>query len=837
MDAPTGRVKRQDADLRDAQRTQDRLRQRLRLARLALWWETIWPLAWPLPALAALFSALALFDLLPMLPGWLHGLTLAAFLALAATAAWRLRRVSPPSAELARRRLERDSGLLHRPLETLSDRLAAGADDPFSRALWQTERDRLTKTLRRLKVRLPSPGLAQHDPWGLRFAPLLLLAVAMAGGWQDAPARFQRAFEPRLGGLGGPPPVLQLWITPPAYTGIAPMLLGTMPPGQLLEIPAGSKILAELQGGSGHAQLMVDDEAQPFQALDADSQRIETTVTKGSRLAVRQGRRRIGAWNMAVIQDRPPSIAFASPPEADADGRLRLDIEAHDDYGVVRAQAVITRVDTPSGVPFLVNLPLGGGHPKDLRQAAWHDLTGHPWAGLPVTIQPQAEDGAGQKGRGDAVTVTLPERKFTNPVARAIIAQRHRLAAEPGARAPVMAGLAEIASTPEAYGNDMVVFLSLATARARLQYDKTVQAVPSVIDMLWETALRIEDGDKPAAERALDEAGRELQDALAANAPEAEIERLMGQLQAAIGQYLDALAQQADRQGLQPMPSGPDDRVVTPEELESMLDRMRELSRTGSRQAAQAMLSQLRQLLDGLRMDGAGQASSEQARRAQQTMNDLQAIARDQRSLLDDTFRRSQQANNPELAPLGNMPAPGDQGGRQGNKAQAGKGRGKGQDNGDRDGAVASQEGLRKRLGQAMQALGNLGVDIPKSLGQGEQAMRDASRALGNGEMEDAVDAQTEALARLQEGNRQTMQAMADKMGGMMRGMSGVGRDPLGRPLPGPGNMDENSVKIPDQADTSKAREVLDELRQRSGQAQRPAAEREYLQRLLKSFF
>jgi hypothetical protein len=63
-----------------------------------------------------------------------------------------------------------------------------------------------------------------------------------------------------------------------------------------------------------------------------------------------------------------------------------------------------------------------------------------------------------------------------------------------------------------------------------------------------------------------------------------------------------------------------------------------------------------------------------------------------------------------------------------------------------------------------------------------------------------------------------------------------VDRDPLGRPLSGNGSYDQGDVKIPDQADVAKAREILDELRRRAGERFRPEFERDYIDRLLRRF-
>src|SRR2546428_13557184 len=54
-----------------------RLVRRLKLARAALLWERVWPAAWPALCVLGGFAVLALFDLLPWLPGAVHAGVLA----------------------------------------------------------------------------------------------------------------------------------------------------------------------------------------------------------------------------------------------------------------------------------------------------------------------------------------------------------------------------------------------------------------------------------------------------------------------------------------------------------------------------------------------------------------------------------------------------------------------------------------------------------------------------------------------------------------------------------------------------------------------------------------
>src|SRR5260221_1369778 len=142
---------------------------RLRLAGLAIVWENLWPALWPAFALAGLFVVLALCDLFRLLPGWLHAILLAGFaggiVVALGRAAWRLR---PPGIAASRRRLERASGLAHRPLTALADRLARVGSDPSAPALWQAHLARMAAATRRLRVGRPASQAAAIDPLAMR---------------------------------------------------------------------------------------------------------------------------------------------------------------------------------------------------------------------------------------------------------------------------------------------------------------------------------------------------------------------------------------------------------------------------------------------------------------------------------------------------------------------------------------------------------------------------------------------------------------------------------------------------------------------------------------------
>ncbi|HEX6101521.1 MAG TPA: TIGR02302 family protein [Alphaproteobacteria bacterium] len=808
-------------------------RLRLFLARAAIAWERLWPLAWPPLGLLGLFLALALADILPALPGLLHALILAALLAGFVWFTVRaIRRFRWPSEDAARRRLELSSGLEHRPLETLQDRLPTGIVDPGAIALWRLHQRRAAERIRRLKVGRPRTGLLAADPYALR-APLLLgLGLALMAGWGDSGSRILRAVQPELT-LFGPaqPPTLVFWVTPPAYTGIAPLTLdpGAVP-DQPLAIPINSTALAQVEGGRKVPVLESGEAEQPFAETAERVYKLEARLTAGDRLTVRQGRTVLGEWPVRIVADAVPEISFSEEPAATARGTLKLAYGAKDDYGIAEAGLEIERADGAPGLDgkrrLVIALPLPSLNPRTAEAVSYQDLTPHPWAGLPVKMRLVAKDGAGQTGASPWMEIPLPERPFQNPVARAIVEQRKQLVMDPGKRLPVVRALGAINSQHELFQSDPVSILALRMAQHRLIDNASEKAVSEVVALLWDTALGIEEGEAAMAERDLRAAQQALQEALARDAPDEEIERLMDELERALDRYLEAMAERLREQmqnGAEMQPMDPNQRMVRPEELKDMLDQAREMARSGAREAAKDMLAQLQEMLENLQA-GMMMQQAEGADQAMQMMNELSEMMRMQQQLLDRSFRRAQEGEQQPGEP-GQM--------QEGQEGQQGQ-----QDAVD----SAAQEALRRRLGDLMRQLGEMSGNIPRPMGEAERAMKGAVESLDQGQPGAAADAQGNALDALQRSAR----AMAEQFQRQFGRMPGQGeqgldqfgnrRDPFGRTRPQGRFEDTGDVEIPDKSDVQRAREILDELRRRAGERTRPAPERDYIDRLLRRF-
>jgi len=823
---------------------------RLGLARAALAWERLWPALWPAAAVAGLFVAAVLFDLLPRLGGALHLLALVAFGGGLAAALWRgLRGTRLPDEVAARRRVETASGLPHRPLEALDDELAAGRRDPVAEALWQAHRRRLLRGIARLRVGWPAPGLPRRDRLALRGGLVLILAVAVIAGWREPLPRLARALSPDLSPMAAATRAsLDLWITPPAYTGMAPVFLQSGSAAAAarvaadrdapITVPAGSTLLAQVNGGAGTPVLRLGPREVGFTKVDAATHNVTVELAAGGPMSIEQDGERLGQWRLDVVPDAPPRVEFATPPARTGRAAMRLEYLAEDDFGLTAVRARITRADAaerpedaasgPAAIELELTLP--GRRLTEARSVSFHDLTAHVWAGIPVDIRLEATDAVDQTGTSDPFRTVLPERIFNHPVARAIVEQRKQLTLDPEANAEMVAEVLQgLAARPDHYYHDIVVFLALTTAADRVLADIGATSLAAVQRLLWDTALRIEDGKLSIAGRDLREAQQRLMQALADDAIDEEIQRLMDELQAALDEYLEALAEELARQ----QQTGALQQMIDPQavmmdrlDLQRMIDRARELARSGARDAARQMLSQLQELLENLRSGALGQMD-ERSRQAMQSMRDLQELINRQHELLDETFRRSQRGQQ----------------GQQGEQGRPGQPQA-GEIPGDDARAAWRQGTLRGALGELARRLDELTGSIPGALGRADRAMRDAVEALQQGLPGDAVGPQTEALDQLQQAARALSEQMQQQMGGqgLVAGPGspgqrrGPGNDPFGRPRQDGLATDTSDVRIPDEADLQRAREILDELRRRAGDRQRPPLELDYFDRLMRRF-
>ena len=144
-----------------------------------------------------------------------------------------------------------------------------------------------------------------------------------------------------------------------------------------------------------------------------------------------------------------------------------------------------------------------------------------------------------------------------------------------------------------------------------------------------------------------------------------------------------------------------------------------------------------------------------------------------------------------------------------------------------------------------MKKLDENGMPMPESLGRAERSMREAEDALRRGDPREAGRSQRRALDNLQQGMGDMAEQMRQRGPGNGQDIAeieererrGEDRDPLGRSDGNFGDsVDTGTDKVPLELERQKSREILDELRRRAGEMQRPKEELDYIDRLLKTY-
>ena len=870
-------------------RAERRLAALLSRARSVLAWERAWPLLWWPLAVVLLFLCLSWLGLWLEAPPQWRQVGLCAFAILLAASFRPLTRLSQPTRAAALDRVDRDSPGGHRPARTIDDSLALGSDDPGTRALWALHRRRAEMAVRRLKVAVPRPGMARHDPHALRAAALLATAGAAFVAGPEFGQRLTAAFD--WSGVRTAAAQFRIdgWIDPPHYTRLPPLMIDLAAGEQRLKAPVGSTVVVRM-AGQGDAALtpgrgLTEEkpaETPPKDGLREHRYRLGASTDLGIKttLAARTGLSSGSRLVIEAIPDRVPEISMSGAPEVNARGTFNLAYKAKDDYGLVEAEALIERLDNAGGRRSLVPAPkLGLQLPSDHRAGdetkTTADLTEHPWAGARVRMTLVARDEAGQEGRTPPTEFTLPQRPFTKPLAKALVEQRRNIILDPDHRRPVQIALDSLLIAPDRFTPEWGIYLGLRSAATRYRAARTDPELTEVADWLWAMALQIEEGDLSDAERELRAAQERLREAMERGADEKEIARLSDELRRAMDRFLREFAEQMrnDRQDGE-RPQRGDERVITQNDLNRMLQDMQDAMKRGDMAEAQRLLDQLKNILENLKTARpGGRMSDPMAREMNRQMQELDALTREQQELRDETFKQGQNRRNQQgqrgqrgqqQQGQRGQQQQGQRGqrGQRGEQGQPGQGQdgegqeqadgGEGQEGQGGQGLSRRQQALRERLQNLQRRMRGMGMQGEQGFGDAEGAMRDAEGQLGEGRDGQAVDSQGRALEGLQRG----MQGMAQQMQRMMGENDGQdqggepggpgnsqGRasndarndDPLGRPTRSR-DFSDGRVRIPgaNESAVERARRILDELRRKLGDPSRPREELDYFERLLR---
>ncbi len=872
-----------------AEATLKHLRWPVRLTRAGMLAESLLQAFWPLFSLGFLVLGALMFgahEAVPLEVVW-AGSVLAALAGLAALVHG-ARRFRWPSPADARARLDRT--LAARPIAALMDRQAIGAADEASRAVWQAHLERMAAQARKARAPAPDLNLARRDPYALRYVALLLFLTAVAFGSVARLATVGDAVAGSGGGGLAGGPAWEGWIQPPAYTAKPSLYLADLG-DDTLPVPVGSKVTLRLYGRIGALTVAETVSGRTDNIGSAAEANQSFEITRSGRIDIDGPGGR--GWRIEAIPDQPPEIAVQGEIERNPAGELRVPFVASDDYGVETGWAEIAlatdAVDrryglTPDPEPrerITLDLPITiSGDRRNFSETLVENLAQHPWAGLPVTLTLFVRDAAGQVGQSVPQQIDLPGRRFFDPLAAALVEQRRDLLWNRVNAGRVARILRAVSNRPEDIFTSDPAYLKLRVAIRRLEAASAAgplddAMVREIAGALWDVAVSLEDGNLADARERLRRARERLQQAMRDGASDQEIAKLMDELRQAMRDYIRQLAQQQDgRQD--PQAQGQERLEITQDQLQQMMDRIQDLMEQGRMSEAQQMLEALDQLMQNLQVTQGGPG---QQGPGQQALEGLADTLRQQQGLNEDTFNDLQRRadgqqdgndgarpGNPQRAQDGQPDRPGgatpgergqdgvqdgtgnpgqDSLGGRGNQPGEGKGRGAGGD--PAQGLAQRQQALRDRLGEQAGRLPGAGTPegnaAREALRRAERAMEGAEQALRGENFAGALDSQAEALEALRDGMREIARQMAQQQGqrdgqqGRAGQAAGGGqRDPLGRDSGAAGRIGTDDRLLQGEDVYRRARELLDEIRRRSSDQNRPRDERDYLKRLLDRF-
>ena len=800
-----------------------RLTRLKRRAALTLLWEALWPPLAFAGAVIVLFVAASWFGLWFQAPPYARLAALALFGLAVLASLYPLVRLRWPGRATTLARLDRDADAGHAPATAFEDRLANASDDPATQALWALHRERAAREIAALRVKPPAPRVASRDPYALRFVAVLLVAVGFFAAGPERFARLAAAFHgiPSLVPVATPARV-DAWIDPPAYTGKPPIFLkiGEGEARRTLAAPEDSVLVVR---ADPKAVTVVASGGLAAAPASAPQER-RFTLHGDGRAEIGSGSARLADLTLKAEPRTDPKIRLLDPPQGNASGSLTLHYAIEDAYGIAEAggeaalsgPAIAHRL---FGAPPLALATPTGPHGTGEAKATL-DLSEHPWAGAKTTLTLTARSTSGASAKSPAVEVALPQRRFVNPLARSLVELRRDLALDPDRNvARVGAALAALRLGPDLFETSPRVYLNLAGLVDQLAQAHADDDLRLVVSELWALALSLENGDASQALKDLRAAQDKLREALKNNASPEELKKLTQDLRDAAKRFMSEMAKKADK-------SAQDEADPSEsKDIDALLDRLERDAGKGAKDDAQAALDELQDTMENMR-SAENQKADPAQKQAKQSMKDLQKLLKDQQALRNDTFREDQRERSEDKpAKDGEDPA---------------------KDLADR------QRALQDKLKDVQKQLRGAGVDTPKNLddaqgdmGQAEKDLKGegdqgkARRRNGRTDKSEAVDNQGKAIEALRQGGQALAQQMrgkgqgregyAGKPGGRQRGQND---DPLGRSQNGQKGAAEGEFSGgADRAE--RARRVLEELRRRLSDPNRPVEERDYLERLI----
>jgi len=691
------------------------------------------------------------------------------------------RKEKRPNLSEARRRVEGDSNIEHRPLDVLEDRPAISA------SAWPVHFQKARDAAENLRPAKWRHALKPIDPYFLRFALPCALGLAMMVGFGDNYERLRRSLTPTWQSAINPSDVTyEAWVDPPEYTGRPPLYFKDK---RKIDVPTGSELVARISGVKDAPRLKLGRKYLKLKRLGPRSFEARAILKDKTTARWRIGTKE-KKWALNVLPDEAPYVVFEELPKADKRDRLAFTYTFEDDYGIESfdlKMRLLTEDKTQAAKTSRVTIPLSSGSVKRAEDADGAlDLTKHEWAGRKVAGKLIVKDGMGQMGESQESFFIVPDKIFVEPLAKAIIEQRNLVIAGKGDyapqpttydynntldsdtneadfdtyepefrmnRAPAQIQRAAIlidalTDKPAGIFSDPAVFMGLKNVHGRLRYGRKASDLRGISEDLWRIAIRAEFGVLGSALEEMREAKEALQDGMARRAPEREIDTLFDRYDQAVERYMEELRRKAIEEGnIADAEGGGGGGGRNADEIEELLKAIEEANKAGDTEGARKALARLAELLENMEMQltrgGAGEGgesmAGEMSEEMKKSLEELADLLGDQRELQDETRQAENEAQeNGEQDGDGQDGQEGEQSGQQqGGQQQGGQQGGSvpgqgGQEQGD--GALSPGE-LATRQGALQDALDALEKALPEE-GEGAAAGEEPGDGRGTGEDE-----------------------------------------------------------------------------------------------------
>lgn len=769
-----------------------------------------------------------------------------------------------------------DRSMPGRPIQAARDDQAIGSGDHASEAVWRAHVARMQARLNNAEAVPGDLRLSARDPFGLRYIALLLFVITASFGTAF------RSADPETAGLGTAEaaiagPSWEAWIEPPGYTGKPSLYLNDVDRAAF-EVPKGSLLTVRLYGKVGSLSVVEtlsgvvpEETGEPQVAISRD-------ITQSGELRIEGADD--ATWQVTVVDDARPEVEFGEEITRRVSGDMEIPFAARDDYGVERGTLTIAldmksvdrryglRVDPEPRETIILDLPMPirGGR-EEFEEVLIENLSEHPWAGLPVQMSLEVQDSVDQASELAVQDVEMPGRRFFQPIAKAVIEQRRDLLWSRENALRIGQILRTVTHRPDGYFPSEQAYLMLRMAITRLdihgEYGMSIEKQNEIADLLWRTAVLLEERRLSNALEALRRAQERLSEAMEQGATDEEIAELMNELRDAMREYMAQLAQEAENgENQQAQNQQGEMQEITGDQLQEMMDQIQELMEQGRMAEAQQLLNQLMEMMQNMQV-ARNEGQQGQQGEGQQAMEGLQDTLRQQQGLSDEAFRDLQEQFNPGAQAGESQQNEGRSGGQGRGETHEGGQQGEGQENqgegsgeneqaegqggGQEPGSLADrQQALRDQLERQQRNLPGAGTPegdaAREALDRAGEAMDRAEDALRDDRTADALGAQSDAMEALREGMRNLGEAIAQQQQqqngqqGQQTGQARDNRDPLGRESGTNGMIgtDENMLRGEDAR--RRSQELFDEIRRRSGEQGRPELERDYLKRLLDRF-